>query len=81
MTTEAAADKDDRTYEIGFRITAVITFIAAWIYCIVTYGFLLGVGLGWLPAIITAIVAGALWPLLGLIALLGLGFLLLALMH
>jgi hypothetical protein len=81
MTAETAEDKEDRTYEIGFRITAVITFVAAWVYCIATYGYLLGVGLGWLPAIITAIVFGALWPLIGMLALLGLGFLLLALMH
>jgi hypothetical protein len=34
-----------------------ITFISSWIYCISTYGFLLGVGLGWLPSIIVAFFA------------------------
>ena len=53
-------------YSIGFGITAFITFIGSWIYCIATYGFLLGVGLGWLPSIIVAVIAGALWPLIAL---------------
>jgi hypothetical protein len=35
-------------------IVAVPTFIGAYIYCIVHYGFLLGLGLGWLPSAILA---------------------------
>ena len=57
---------DSEWYGIGFVITAIITFIGSWIYCIATYGFLLGVGLGWLPSIIVAVIAGALWPLIAL---------------
>lgn len=49
---------------MGFGITAILTFIVSWIYCIAAYGFLLGVGLSWLPSIIVAIIAGVLWPLL-----------------
>jgi hypothetical protein len=30
------------------------TFIGGWIYCVATYGFLLGLGLGWLPSGILA---------------------------
>jgi hypothetical protein len=42
-----------------FGFTAgVITFIATWIYCATTYGFVLGVGLGWFPAAICAAVTG-----------------------
>jgi len=55
---------DDGGYELGFTITAIITFIGSWIYCIATYGFLFGVGLGWLPSLIVAVIAGALWPLI-----------------
>ena len=51
-------------YGVGFAITAFITFIGCWIYCIATYGFLFGVGLGWLPSLIVAVIAGALWPLI-----------------
>ena len=53
-------------YKIGFGITAFITFVGSWIYCIATYGFLFGVGLGWLPSLIVAVIAGALWPLIAL---------------
>jgi hypothetical protein len=56
--------EDGNAYGIGFAITAVITFIVSWIYCIATYGFLLGVGLGWLPSLIVAVIAGVLWPLI-----------------
>lgn len=38
---------------------ATLTFIGTYIYCIAHYGLLLGVGLGWLPAMIIAVV----WPL------------------
>ncbi len=51
-------------YRRGFWITAVVTFFSSWIYCIASYGFLFGVGLGWLPSLIVAPVVGALWPLL-----------------
>ena len=50
---------DGRYLEIG-AVAGVfagsVTFLAAWIYCIFAYGFLLGVGLGWLPALITGFV-------------------------
>ncbi len=65
------ANKEDEFWEAaygyGAAIVGFITFIGCWIYCIYSYGFLLGVGLGWLPALITAFVVGALWlPLLAL---------------
>ena len=55
---------DDDVYQLGFTITAFIVFVGSWIYCISEYGFLLGVGLGWLPSIIVAYIAGFLWPLI-----------------
>jgi len=65
----------DGTYGKGVGIVGVLTFIlvfiGSWIYCIATYGFLLGVGLGWLPALITAAVSGAIIGFLWPIALLG----------
>lgn len=60
------AGQEDNSYQIGFAITAFIVFIGSWIYCIAEYGFLLGVGLGWLPSIIVAVIAGALWPLIAI---------------
>jgi hypothetical protein len=53
-------------YAGGFAITFFLVFIGTWIYCIAAYGFLLGVGLGWLPAAICGMLAGLLWPLLWL---------------
>lgn len=47
-------------------ITAGIVFLGAWIYAIANYGFLFGVGLGWLPSAIIAGVALVLWPVLWL---------------
>jgi hypothetical protein len=51
-------------YRVGFAITWLLVFLCCWIYCISTYGFLLGVGLGWLPSAIVATIAAALWPIL-----------------
>lgn len=45
----------------GWRVApwiALITFLACWYYAFSQYGFLLGVGLGWFPAALVAIVAG-----------------------
>lgn len=47
----------------GMWISGVIIFVGCWIYCIATYGFLFGVGLGWLPSIIVAFLTAWLWPL------------------
>ena len=58
-------------------VVGAITFIVSWIYCIATYGFLFGVGLGWLPSLIVGglafLLTTALWgvvlALVGLIVL------------
>lgn len=58
-------------YNVGALGTGALVFIGSWIYCIFSYGFLFGLGLGWLPSIFVAIVAGFIWPgLWALIALL-----------
>jgi hypothetical protein len=41
-------------------IVALATFVTAWAYCTIHYGFLFGFGLGWLPAGILAAIVGAL---------------------
>ncbi len=50
-------------YKVGYWITWIIIFIATWIYCIAEYGFLLGVGLGWLASAICAFFLSLFWPL------------------
>lgn len=57
---------DSELYAQGAGLTAVITFVITWLWCIAEYGFLLGVGLGWLPSAIVAAIAGFLWPLIAL---------------
>jgi len=48
-------------------LTGPATLLAVWIYCAVTYGFFLGFGLGWIPALILALLVAVatifLWPL------------------
>lgn len=68
------------TSETYFRVGAIIgsivafiTFIGSWWYCAANYGFLLGFGLGWLPAAIAAAIAGALTALLWGVVLLLIG--------
>lgn len=64
---------DHSWYWIGYCITWIITFIGCYIYAIATYGFLLGVGLGWLPSAIVATIVSFFWPLIVVgIAILGL---------
>lgn len=44
------------------ELVGFMTFVIVWLYAIATYGFLFGVGLGWLPAIVIATIAGLCWP-------------------
>ena len=55
---------DEEFYWTGYKISFVFVFLGCWIYCIAAYGFLLGVGLGWLPSLIAAGIISLLWPLL-----------------
>jgi len=55
---------DFEWYWIGYKICFVLVFIGCWIYCIASYGFLFGLGLGWLPGVITATLVSFVWPLL-----------------
>lgn len=63
-------------------VCAGITFVFAWGYCTVSSGFLLGFGLGWIPAAISALIVFViilfLW--LPLIILVGAGVVLLTIL-
>lgn len=50
-------------YAVGAVVIGGLTCIVSWVYCIATYGFLLGLGLGWIPSAMVATILGALWPL------------------
>ena len=60
-------------YRIGAFITGGLAFIASWAYAAISWGFLLGVGLGWVPAIFIGIIAGFIWPLIALVLVLIIG--------
>lgn len=53
-------------YLIGVWITGIIVFFGIWIYAFVSWGFLIGLAIGWLPALIGGFIAGLLWPLIAL---------------
>jgi hypothetical protein len=58
-----------RAYKIGASITGFLTFFCCWIYCVAEYGFFVGVCVGWIPSAIAAVVLGALWPIVWLLAI------------
>jgi ABC-type multidrug transport system permease subunit len=63
-------DKKSDIFDYYFpvvQITTTITFIGCWLYAIVCYGFFLGVGLGWFPSLIIAVIVGFLWPLMAIL--------------
>ena len=69
-----AAEKNIYRSRLDLRgSTGPATFLAVWIYCAVTYGFLLGFGLGWIPALIIALLVAVatifLWPLAAVVVL------------
>ena len=68
-------------YILGYIISWVLIFIGCWIYCIAHYGFLWGVGLGWLPSLIAAFVVSLLWPLLALVIVLAIAGILIAIVN
>lgn len=64
---DAFSQVDEGKLAITKLISGVV-FLGTWAYCAVTYGFLLGVGLGWIPALIcSSLVAFGLVYLWGLV--------------
>jgi len=56
-------NEDSSWYPLGYLITWIIIFVGCWIYTIVAYGFLIGVGIGWFPSAIAATILSILWPI------------------
>lgn len=46
---------------VAALITGALVFLGSWAYCIAEYGYLWGVGLGWLPSLIVGSLAASLW--------------------
>lgn len=73
----SSAQKED-SYGNWSIICALIAFIATWIYAISSWGFLIGVSLGVIPALIVGILIYYFWTVilaLGIFAFLGWVFL------
>ncbi len=51
-------------YHWGRLIVAVPCFIGIWIWSFVEWGVLVGLAIGWLPALIGAGIISGLWPVL-----------------
>lgn len=56
------SDSDNIYIKIG-SFFGIISFFIVWIYAIYSWGFLFGLLLGWLPAIIFAFISICIWPL------------------
>ena len=58
-------------YGVGALVVGGLAFLGSWVYAVSAYGWFLGGGLGWFPAIFIGMIVGALWPLpvLGLLYL------------
>ena len=56
-------------YKVGGYITGFLSFLAIWIFAFASWGFLLGLMFGWIPALIGGFILGFLWPLVLLVVL------------
>jgi hypothetical protein len=56
-------------YTVPAVITGAITFVSSWVYCIDKYGYLEGGALGLIPSLVIGVIAGALWPLMLIVAI------------
>jgi hypothetical protein len=51
------------TYQVFGFMSGAIVFLWCYIYSIGEYGFLFGVGLGWLPSLIVGFLTYVFWPI------------------
>jgi len=58
-------------YMVGVWIVGVLAFAAIWLYALFSWGLLLGLMIGWIPALIGGFILGWLWPLV-VLAVIGL---------
>lgn len=50
-------------------LSAVVLFFSAWAYAVSTFGWFLGLSLGWIPSIFFGVMGALLWPIVTAIAL------------
>lgn len=49
-------------------IVGFLIFAGVWIYAITSWGFLIGIMIGWIPAMIAAAIGAYLWPIVFILA-------------
>ena len=64
---------DEKFFTIGTVIAEWSSFIIVWIIALCSWGFLLGLTFGWIPALIAAKVFKIIWPFALSITLLVIG--------
>ena len=57
-------DNDINWYVVGAFLIGILTFLGIWIYSFEEWGLLVGLLIGWLPALIGGFIVGVLWPFL-----------------
>ena len=67
-------------YIVGVWIIGTLSFVVIWIYALTSWGLLLGLTFGWIPAVIGGAILGFLWPLV-VLAVIGLIFLISKMFH
>lgn len=53
----------DTPFGIVHRIVSALTFLSCWGYAIALWGWFIGIGLGWIPALVIATIVALLFPL------------------
>lgn len=56
----------DEDYQSIGALFGIIAGVVTWVAAIVSWGFLLGVGFGWIPAIVVGVIVAMVWPVIAL---------------
>lgn len=63
--------EDNFSYSTWGLIIGFISFVIIWICAITAWGGLIGLALGWIPALIGGLILGFLWPIPAFAVLIG----------
>ena len=53
----------DSPFGLFHRLVTYATFVGCWIYAVATWGWFIGLGLGWIPGLVIAYIVASLFPL------------------
>jgi hypothetical protein len=59
----------EAAYLLVSGVAGLATFVACMSYTVSKYGWLFGIGIGWIPSLFIAAIASYLWPLVAVAAL------------